>query len=228
MSCISWSDIMYFFSLNLNKAPTNGYTSKTTVYNSKVITKDQHGFTLIELLVTIAIAGFLLAIAIPSLNNFIVKMRVDNQISELNRLVLTTRNTAINTEQNVTLCPLGENNSCTNNWGNELSIFIDLDADGVYEPTPPVIPPVPNESIIKVKSTATAGDSITYASQNRITFAPTGGLSTIASTFIYCPASDNTLARAVILSLSGRTYVSTDMNGDGKDQDRDKSNIVCN
>jgi hypothetical protein len=32
----------------------------------------------------------------------------------------------------------------------------------------------------------------------------------------------------VILALSGRTYLSADINGDGRDQDRDNSNINCN
>ncbi|TMM45922.1 GspH/FimT family pseudopilin [Colwellia ponticola] len=187
----------------------------------------QQGFTLTELLITIAIAGIVLAIALPSLNNFIVKMRIDNQVSQLNRLVLTARNTAINTEQNVTLCPLTANNTCSNNWQNELSIFIDLDNDGVYEPGLPAIPPVPSESIVQVKSATTSGDTITYAGQNRVSFLPTGALSSIPSTFIYCPASDATLARAIVLSLSGRSYMSADLNGDGRDQDRDQSNISC-
>lgn len=190
--------------------------------------KYQQGFTLTELLITITIAGIILAIAVPSLNNFIVKMRIDNHINQLSRLVLTARNSAINTEQNVTLCPLNANNVCSNNWQNELSVFIDLDNDGIYEPTLPTVPPVPTESIVTVKSATIAGDTISYAGQNRVSFAATGTLSSIPSIFIYCPASDTSLARAIVLSLSGRAYISADLNGDGRDQDRDKRNIVCN
>ena len=192
------------------------------------------GFTIIELMVTIAVAAIVITIAIPSMSDFIVKMRVDNEISQLNRLVLTARNTAISTEQTVTFCPLGENNVCTNNWDNELSVFIDLNGNGTYEPpaTIPAIPappalPIPYERILKVKSSTTAGDSITYLGQSRITFSPTGILASGASTFLYCPSSDKALARALVLSISGRTVLSADSDGDGIDEFRTGADVTC-
>ncbi|MCI2283147.1 prepilin-type N-terminal cleavage/methylation domain-containing protein [Colwellia sp. MSW7] len=66
----------------------------------------KQGFTLIEIMVAISIVAIMTTIALPSLNTFIVKMRVDNEISELQRLLLTARNLAINTGKNTTVCPL--------------------------------------------------------------------------------------------------------------------------
>ena len=68
------------------------------------------GFTLIEILVSLAILLSVLAIGIPSLNNFIVSMRVDNEIYQIRRLILLSRNSAINASTKVTLCPLDEEN----------------------------------------------------------------------------------------------------------------------
>ena len=52
-------------------------------------------FTLIELIISIAVTSILVTIATPSLNEFIVQLRVDNEISQLHRMLLITRNSAI-------------------------------------------------------------------------------------------------------------------------------------
>ena len=64
------------------------------------------GFTLIELMVGISIVAILVTIGLPAINDFSIKMRVDGEISQINRLLLTARNTAINNEVSVTVCPL--------------------------------------------------------------------------------------------------------------------------
>ena len=85
--------------------------------------KKSLGFTLIELLIGIAILGIIIAISLPSFSSFLVKTRVDNEISELHRLVSNARNAAINSGKNVTLCPLSSVNKCGTNWQDELSVF---------------------------------------------------------------------------------------------------------
>lgn len=179
------------------------------------------GFTIIELMVGIAVLGVITAVAMPSLNQFLVNMRIDNEISQIHRLVLSARNSAINMERNVTLCPLNATNTCTNAWAGELSVFIDLDNDNIYEP-------VNNEVLLKVKPAIQNNDTLTYAGFSRITFAPTGQLSAaLNSTFIYCPADFDDLGRAVVLSASGRSYPSSDVDNDGKDEDRNGAEIAC-
>lgn len=166
------------------------------------------GFTLVELMITIVIGGIGVMIAVPSLSNFIVKMRIDNEISQLNRLILSARNQAITQEENVIICPLNAG-VCTQDWSDEITTFIDRDDDGTYVEA--------NDTLVKVKSGLTQ-DTITYAGQSSIRFTPTGTLSTAASTFIYCPTSDPTLARAIILTISGRSYITSDTDNDGIDE----------
>jgi len=185
--------------------------------------KSQQGFTIMELMVSVAILGIITAIAMPSLSEFRIKMRVDNEIAQLQRMVLTARNTAVNLGQNVTLCPLNGSNICINNWEGELSVFVDLDQDNIFEPGA-----VPAEILIKVKKAANTTDTLNYAAVTRITFAPTGLLvGNLNGTFSYCPNGYSNLNRAVIVSPSGRTYQSSDTDNDGEDENRNNNAITC-
>jgi len=185
--------------------------------------KIQQGFTIMELMVSVAILGIITAIAMPSLSEFRVKMRVDNEIAQLQRMVLTARNTAVNLGQNVTLCPLNGSNICINNWEGELSVFVDLDQDNIFEPGA-----VPAEVLIKVKRAINTADTLNYAAVTRITFTPTGLLANgLNGTFSYCPNGNNNLNRAVVVSPSGRTYQSIDTDNDGEDEERDGTAITC-
>ncbi len=181
-----------------------------------------HAFTIIELMVGIAVLGIITAVAMPSLNQLLVSMRVDNEISQIQRLVLSARNSAVSMGFNVTICPLDGANTCAaDSWDDELSVFIDLDSDNIYEP-------VNNETLLKVKSALTTNDTLTYAGFSRITFAPTGTLAAVLnSTFLYCPQGFSDLGRSVVVSASGRAIQSSDVDNDSIDEDRNGVDIAC-
>jgi len=179
------------------------------------------GFTLVELMISIAIAAILMVIALPNFNSFLVDTRVDNEISQLQRLLLTARNTAINAEQSVTICPLNASNLCDTNWHNEISVFIDIDRDKVYEP-------ISDERIIIVKGAIDSNDKLQYG-QDSIIYTPTGNISggVSASPFKYCPKNYDTKSRGITVSSSGRSYVTSDTDNDNIDEDRSGSEITC-
>jgi prepilin-type N-terminal cleavage/methylation domain-containing protein len=179
--------------------------------------KTPKGFSLIEVMIAVAVAAIMISIAVPSLGVFIDKMRIDNEISQLNRLVLSARNAAVSFEQNVIVCPL-DNGVCTANWQNELTAFVDSNNNGAFLAA--------DDILLKVKPSNTTNDVISYG-QPSIRFAPTGTLTTIASTFLYCPKSDKKLGRAIVLTLSGRTYVTTDADHSGQDEFRTGLPVVC-
>ena len=54
----------------------------TVALDDKLSFKHTHAFTLIELLISISITSILTTIAFTSLEDFIVEMRVDNEISQ--------------------------------------------------------------------------------------------------------------------------------------------------
>lgn len=189
---------------------------------NNTINKRIQGFTITELLIGIAIVGILMAIASPSLNQFMVQSRVDNEVSEIHRLVLSARNSAINSGKNVTICPLS-GTTCSTNWQNELSVFVNNDNtlanNQAYDSA--------NEELIKVKSKVADGDTLKF-SQAIIIFAPTGRLVSGGNgSFSYCPKGNTDLSRGVEISLSGRVYATSDTDNDGKDNNRSGTNVSC-
>ncbi|SEK29983.1 type IV fimbrial biogenesis protein FimT/type IV fimbrial biogenesis protein FimU [Colwellia chukchiensis] len=180
------------------------------------------GFTITELLIGIAIVGLLVAIASPSLNQFIVQSRVDNEVSEIHRLLLAARNSAINSGKNVTVCPL-KGTTCSTDWQQELSVFTNnastLANNKAFDSA--------NEELIKVKSKISENDTLKF-SQNIIIFSPTGRLVSGGNgKFSYCPKGYSDLSRGVEISLSGRVYATSDSNNDGKDNNRSGTVVSC-
>jgi type IV fimbrial biogenesis protein FimT/type IV fimbrial biogenesis protein FimU len=180
----------------------------------------QQGFTLIELMVSIAIVAILSTIALPSMGEFLVKMRVDNEISEVQRLLLTARNMAINPGKNTTICPL-TSGACTNNWGNEISVF--TNSDNSLATNNSFAAP---DELIKVKGEIKSGDKLQYT-ENSIIYTPDGRLLTTSTNFRYCPKDKTNLSKGISISLSGRSYKSSDTDNDGKDEDSSGNEIIC-
>lgn len=177
------------------------------------------GFTLIELLISVSIVGVLLMVALPNLSSYLVKSRVDNEISELHRLILTARNAAINSGKNVTLCPLSSSNVCGTNWQNELSVFNNTADNTKFDSA--------TEQIIKIRAKIATGDTLKL-SQTSLVYSPTGRLiSGNNSVFTYCPKDYADLARGIDISLSGRVYASQDTDNDDKDEDRSGNEFSC-
>ncbi len=180
------------------------------------------GFTLVELMIAIAVVAILSAVALPSMGDFLIKMRVDNEISEVQRLLLTARNMAINTGKNTTICPLSSG-TCTTNWGNEISVFTNssntADNDKYDSAT---------EELIKLKDAIKSGDKLQFT-HTSIVYRPSGQLltPTVASTLKYCPKDEADRSRGIDISISGRSYISSDTDSDDKDEDRSGNEIVC-
>ncbi|MGB2739379.1 MAG: GspH/FimT family protein [Cognaticolwellia sp.] len=185
----------------------------------KTVTKLAKGFTIVELVVTIAIAGILAAIALPSLNSFLVVMRVDNEVSEMHRLLLTARNSAINTGLNTTVCPLNTSLICTDNWGNDISVFTNttVNTDRMEG----------NDTLIKIKSAIKVNDKLQFSSTEPLIYIPSGrALTSVASRFSYCPFQYSDESNGIDVSASGRTYIGT-RNAAGNYTDRASNLFTC-
>jgi type IV fimbrial biogenesis protein FimT/type IV fimbrial biogenesis protein FimU len=182
--------------------------------------RHKRGFTLVEVIVAIAVVAIISAIALPSMSSFLVKMRVDNEISEIQRLLLTARNMAINTGKNTTICPLS-GGACTTNWHNEISVF--TNSDNSLATNNNFAAP---DELVKIKSEIKSGDKLQYT-QKSIIYTPDGRLLTTSATFSYCPKNNADYSRGISISLSGRSYTSSDTDNDDKDEDRAGNDIVC-
>ena len=187
------------------------------------ITLKNKGFTLVETLVAIAILISLTSIALPSFVDLIIKIRVNNEISSLNRLIFVARNTAININQTVTLCPLDNENTCKNSWHNMLSVFIDSNNNKIFEPEA-------GETLISVKSAITDKDKLQYGKTRvGLTYAATGHLSGWGqnATFKYCPNGHSNLSRGIVIALSGRVYQTNKNNKKQIDRTRSGKAVIC-
>jgi type IV fimbrial biogenesis protein FimT len=185
-----------------------------------------NGFTLIEVLVSLAILTSLTAIGIPSLLDFTVKLKVDNEISHLYRLLLTARNSAINSGQATTVCPLDKSNQCSSDWSKPLYVFNDINDNKQFEPNN-------NEKVISMKAAINEQDKLQYG-KNRIgvTYTSTGHLSGWGQngTFKYCPKNHANKSRGIIVATSGRLYKSyqaTKGKHKGKDKNRSGTVNIC-
>jgi type IV fimbrial biogenesis protein FimT/type IV fimbrial biogenesis protein FimU len=182
-------------------------------------TYKNRGFSIVELMVAVAITGIILAIALPNLNVFIVKMRTENELSEMHRLLLTARNSAINTGLNTTVCPLDEDLACTDNWGNVISVFTNTTLTTTEMDA--------NDVLIKVKDSVKEGDTLTLSNAGAITYAPTGRtLSGTVNQLIYCPFQYSEESNGIDISTSGRAYVGTE-NDSSQFVDRDGAPFKC-
>lgn len=188
--------------------------------NIKLLSIKQKAFTLIELLIGIAIIGILALIALPSLGQFTVGLRVDSEMSELHRLILTARNTAINTGNSTIICPI-VSNVCANEWDKEISVIEDVDGSGDF---------TAGDIIIKVKAPINGSDQlISIGNLNLLRFSPTGILSNSANdtNFNYCPSGYTEQSKGITVSPLGRPYISQDTDDDGYDEDWNGNNITC-
>lgn len=201
------------------------YSRKNTRHHSHVfehhLTKIK-GVTLIELILSTSIVSVLTAIALPNLNSFITQLRVNNEISTLQRLLHTTRNYAINTGSITILCPLTPDGECTTHWHNELSVFVDSNNNQRFDSSE-------NESIIVTKQSIRLNDQLIYGrGRTKIRYHPDGHLSGLSNgTFRYCPDQYTNLSRGVIVARSGRIYASADNNHDGVDENRSNGVMRC-
>ncbi|MCJ8320658.1 MAG: GspH/FimT family pseudopilin [Colwellia sp.] len=184
-------------------------SKRTISVQKKAFIKVVKGFTLIELMVGVSMIGIISAIALPNLGEFLIKMRVDNEISELQRLILTTRNTAVNMGLTTTMCPLNQSNACRVNWAGPVTVFIDLNNNEQLDA---------GETVVKVKAAIQQNDDLQYTNDEAVTFQATGLLSTTNGDFIYCPEDETDFNRGITISASGRASVSSDLDDDDIDE----------
>ena len=182
------------------------------------------GFTLVELMTTVSILATLSIITIPNYSNFITSTRVEREISELYRLLLITRNVAINSGTPITVCPINEGNECISSWDKPIIVFQDQNNNGVLDKTS-------GEVIIKYKGAIKEGDKLLYGKgRTKIGYEPTGRLEGWGQngTFRYCPKIKPELAKGIRVAVSGRIYKTSDSDYDGKDEVRSGSELSCN
>ena len=160
------------------------------------------GFTLIEALVTIALLAIVAALAVPSLQSFVVEARISASSSELFSDLAFARSEAIMRRSTVSVCATSNGSSCatgSSSWASGRLIFVDADADGALN--------VGNE-LLRLSEAAGTGIVVTATNISRsggsVSFGP-GGAVVAPGTITSC--SSGRLGRALNISATGRVDI---------------------
>ena len=96
--------------------------------------KSQRGFTLIELMITVAIAGILLGVAVPSMRDMMSNNRVTSYANDFVSSMYLTRSEAVKRGTRVTMCKSATGAVCVAGGGWEVGwvIFEDDNDDGAF------------------------------------------------------------------------------------------------
>lgn len=140
------------------------------------------GFTVTELVVTMALAGILATVAVPSFSGLVANQRAKTYASELFTILVRTRSEAIERNANVTLSPKA--GAWANGWQ-------------IYDPA---------GNLLEDRGTA-AG--VTIAGPASVSYRPSGRLQAgEAPTFLITTTSgSSTNYQCVSVDLTGRPYM---------------------
>jgi len=167
------------------------------------------GFTIIELVVAMAILVSFLALGIPKMHSMIERHNSQTVFYSLRRTLAQARGLAQAKLINVTICPLqGEN--CSSNWQGPVTVFNDENMNSTLDPEDTVF-------FSADIHTSHGFWQKSKASQNYVRFNPLGHAFSSATTFLYCPYSDNKkIAKSIVISFQGRIRTAPYLNRRGE------------
>ena len=159
------------------------------------------GFTMIEMLMTIAIAGILTALAVPSFRFITNSNRIASEVNGLLGDLQLARAQAIRDGRNVTVCQSTDGTNCTNSTSWQLGwiVFSDPTNVGVWDA---------NETYIRKQKIFSGTDGFVASNNQPITFNRQGyavGLPA-AGTVLTLQDSTNNAAwtRCLVINFSGQ------------------------
>ncbi|WP_188150227.1 GspH/FimT family pseudopilin [Teredinibacter waterburyi] len=87
------------------------------------------GFTLLDILLSISILALVLGLGVPSLTEILNTHKKKTSLSSILHMMNFARQTAIDTRENITLCPSTDLINCSRDWRNPVIVFLDKDAN---------------------------------------------------------------------------------------------------
>lgn len=168
--------------------------------------KKQQGFSLIELMVTIAIAGVLASIGMPSLQTTLQDNKMTALHNELLAALSFTRNTAVTQGSSATLCKANVSaNACAENnasWKNGWIIFPDRNNDGVIDA---------GEEILTIKNDLPKNITVSYSrNSSRITYGAQGYTVGFNGNFMFCDKRGDSAKKGMVISNNGRVRLAVE------------------
>ena len=169
------------------------------------------GFTLVEMLIAMSILAILIAIAAPSLRDFVMDVRLTGQANDLMADLMLARSEAVKRDSRMALCPRksdmgkdgkksGDSCSSGNQWDNGWMVVVDGDADGDRDA---------GTFSLTVRDTLSGSNKIKNDSKGpkgAVIFGPTGATtSTVVTFFTLCDSREK--GRQIVVQPTGRAAV---------------------
>lgn len=185
----------------------------------------QPGFTLIELMVTLAVAGILLVVGVPSFKAFIDANKLSASVNGFTADLLLTRGEAIKRNHRVTLCASANGTSCatTGGWEQGRLIYADSNSNGALDSSDTIVRVGSgfDGSLTLRGSTREVARSITYVGSGNIpalTWDSTNGWPQIIAcddgSKAFNSAATKTKARVILLKKVGSVQTVKGDSGD--------------
>ena len=171
------------------------------------------GFTLIELVMTMAIAGILVSMAIPSFNSILNSSRLTNYANDLVGALNLARSEAVRRGIQVTV----SNNGVLTHWERGWTVFVDINGDETYDPpdklcTTSSIGAPTEDCLLRFYPSLDNGYTLTTGGslyKKAAAYLPSGLSYTAAGdTFRLCNGTDMKTSRSIVIDGVGRPHVS--------------------
>ena len=135
--------------------------------------RKETGFTLIELMVTIALMALFAVFAIPAMNGFVEKQRVNSTLSNYTNALTFARNEAIRQNLPVVVCgaqisSAGQLSGCApagTNWSEGIFLFGDVNKNQTYQSTGAITDV--NIRVVQSPNRSGSTDKVTISSATR-------------------------------------------------------------
>ncbi|WP_417546113.1 GspH/FimT family pseudopilin [Marinobacter sp.] len=178
------------------------------------------GFSLLELIIVLFIVAVIATFASATFDTTLKRARQQSALSELVSLINFARNSAIQEQKTVTLCPLTPIKKCGSDWNRPLVAFRDPDRTKS----------ITNESqILRVVQLNVAGHMAGKTGiRNYFRFRPSGLAEEAIGNIVWCPEDhDNRYAAQIRINMGGRPFVSKDSDNDGIVEDAYGNPVQC-
>lgn len=167
------------------------------------------GVTLIELLVALSVLSILLAVGVPSLNQFTVNSKLSDYANSMFAHLSLARSEAIKRDTRVVLCKSTDGATCVaaGGWDQGWIMFADPDNDGSRGNGEQLITTMPAlKTGFSFSGNGNISDYVSYDMQGMPKLT-SGAMQ--AGTFTVCPAAPAPAGsgREIVLSSSGRSRV---------------------
>ena len=157
--------------------------------------KHESAFTLKELMITITVAAVVLTLGVPGFGRIIEKNQLSTYTNQLVSSLHFARSEAVRRNQSIKICHSNDAINCNGTgYENGWIIFTDDDNDNTLDAT---------EELIRVNEGLPDTYSMRASTLSSFSYNPKGRSPT--GRIVLCKNSSTSHARAIFISLSGRT-----------------------